>query len=208
MKPVNSTDYRRSSRSGSLVHTPDHQAKPSNVRAETMFYLGGERESSNYLDPIANESSTTNSSNSFDAPPDALPPIPPRILNPPRNSRIANDHLIIIDTDDVTDTVPVPVPVARMKTKSMTPSTVVQNRFSFENDFVANPLNSQMNRVANRPFIEPPRKLQNNKLNTTNESKSSEVCRRSSQFSVSLFIGNIHAFKAHKVFVLAFCVSM
>lgn len=195
MKPVNNTEYaRRSSRSGSLVNTPDHQnyylaAKPG-VPIGTLFSLDDVGESSNYYLEARNDSSASNStSNSFDATPDVLPPVPPRITNPPsRSNRIAtSEHLIIIDTDDQTDAAP--VPVARTKTKNATVAATVtstqsnaNNRIGFENNFVqnTNSLNLQKNNInRSTSLIEPPPppRSQNHELNMTNESKTSEVCR-------------------------------
>lgn len=193
MKPVNSTEYkRRSSRSGSLVNTPDHQTKHSIVPVGHLFALDNVGETSGYLE--ANDSSATNSTCSFDAPPDQVPPVPPRITNPPRNPRLTtSDHLIIIDTDDTTDMPP--VPVARTKTKFYTsmsaptppppPNRHPNFNIGFENNFVlnANSLNIQKNNGVGRapPFIEPP--PLNHKLNMTNESKTSEVRISSFHFS-------------------------
>lgn len=195
---------RRSSRSGSLVNTPDHQAKSSTVPIGTLFSLDDVGESSNYLE-ARNDSSASNSTCSFDAPPDVLPPaVPPRITNPPpRNNRIAtSEHLIIIDTDDQVDVAP--VPVARTKTKpTMTnnsvPKLAANNRIGFENNFVqnANSLNLKKNNVVvNRTksaIIEPPQKPpqpqpQTYKLNKTNEIKTSEVCRIVSHLYIILYI--------------------
>lgn len=167
---------RRSSRSGSLVITPDHHVKPS---VSALLAVDDAGESSNYLEAI-NSSSTTNNTCSFDAPPDILPPIPPRITNPPRNMHITtSENLIIIDTDDQNDVAP--IPVARTKT-SMTktqPQTFGNNRFGFENNFIPNANSLRKNHITSRPIslIEPPSsRSQNNKLNMTNESKTFEVC--------------------------------
>ncbi|XP_055317593.1 DENN domain-containing protein 1B isoform X10 [Sitodiplosis mosellana] len=197
LKPVNSTENRRSSRSGSLVNTPDHQAKSSTIPPGTLFPLDDVGESSPYLE-ARNDSSASNSTCSFDAPPDVLPPVPPRITNPPpRNNRNAtSEHLIIIDTDDQVD--PAPVPAARNRTKTATqppppplpPHNSVakapaNNRNGFENNFVqnTNSLNLRINNIIiNRTesLIEPspkppPLPPQNYKLNMTNETKTSEV---------------------------------
>lgn len=56
---------RRSSRSGSLVSTPDHQSKTMPVG--TLFSLDDVAEPSIELD-----SSVSNSSSSFDTPPDVM----------------------------------------------------------------------------------------------------------------------------------------
>lgn len=137
-----------------------------NVPTGTLFSLGDMCESSNYLEAI--DSSATNSTCSFDNPPDVLPPVPPRLANPPRHNRIsANDHLIIIDTDD-TDSAP--VPLARTKPKLQT----AKPRMSFENNFVlkTNALN-RCNPIEPAP---QPHKL--------NESKMSEVRRIPSIFTI------------------------
>ncbi|XP_031630158.1 uncharacterized protein LOC116345160 isoform X2 [Contarinia nasturtii] len=192
LKPVNSTEYtRRSSRSGSLVNTPDHQHYNLTTKPNVPVGSDDVGESSNYYLEARNDSSASNStSNSFDVPPDVLPPVPPRITNPPpRSNRIAtSEHLIIIDTDDHTDAAP--VPVARTKTKSATVAAAVNTsssqshanyRIGFENNFVQNinSLNLQNKNNVNRStsLIEPPPppRSQIHKLNTTNESKTSEA---------------------------------
>lgn len=184
---------RRSSRSGSLVNTPNHQPKQMNVPVGTLFSLDDAGETSSYLE--ANDSSATNSTCSFDAPPD-VPPVPPRITNPPpRNTRIADsEHLIIIDTDINTDTVPIPAARAKAASKmqinnTMTTATaakppIFNRNAGFENSFVSNinSLNIQkndsgMNRARATPHIVPPPKPINNKLNMTNEKITSEVRR-------------------------------
>lgn len=236
LKPVNSTEYtRRSSRSGSLVNTPDHQLKSSTIPTSAFFSLNDVGESSNYLE-AKNDSSASNSTCSFDAPPDVLPPVPPRLTNPPpsRHNRIASsEHLIIIDTDDQVDTVPVPAvrtkikstqpPPPPMTNNTVTKPSAMDNRIGFENNFVqtTNTLNlKKSNVVANRvSLIEPPPKppppsTQNHKLNMTNETKTSEVCRISSH----IFISFVHFQKQNnslaffflsiKFYFPAFCVSM
>lgn len=143
----------------------------------TLHAVDDVGESSNYLEAITN-SSTTNNTCSFDAPPDILPPVPPRITNPPRNSHITtSDNLIVIDTDDHIDA----VTAARTKFSMTTPTsqTFVNNQMRFENNFIQN-TNSfclQKNHTTSRPIslIEPPSRSQNNKLNMTNELKSFEV---------------------------------
>lgn len=199
MKPVNSLEHkRRSSRSGSLVNTPDHHqpVQSSNVPVDKLFsFDDSSGETSNYLE--ANDSSATNSSSSFDAPPD-VPPVPPRISNPPpRNNRTAtSEHLIIIDTDDNMDVAPIPG-IRTKASKMQMPMTIINNTtttaatkakppiFGFENSFVSNinSLNIQknnngMNRLRNQPHIEPPPKHINHTLNMTKiETISSEVRR-------------------------------
>lgn len=212
---------RRSSRSGSLVNTPDHQPRQVNVPTGKLFSLGDDDdgcESSNYLE--ANDSSATNSSCSFDAPPD-VPPVPPRILNPPRSGRIATgDHLIIIDTDDQVDVAP--VPVARSKTAKFQTHTTnvalakppIGNRHpppptpsspAFENSFVSNTnsLNTHKNNNgvsrASPAIIEPPPKPFNHKLNMTNESNTSEVRR--------IFIKTFSQKKIEMIFLFCFGFS-
>lgn len=220
---------RRSSRSGSLVNTPDHQAKSATIPTGTLFSLDDDvGESSHYLE-ARNDSSASNSTCSFDAPPDVLPPVPPRVTNPPpRNNRIAtSEHLIIIDTDDQIDTAPIPV-ARRTKTATQSPpppppphtKALLSNRIGFENNFVqnTNSLNLKKNNtVMNRSesLIEPPPKPppippQHHKLIKTNETKSSEVCRISSHlffFFSHLFIyrktnkqKSSHAFSSNILF--------
>lgn len=188
MKPVSSAEHRRrSSRSGSLVNTPEHQTKPAPVPVGTLFSLGDE--TGNYLE-ATNDSSGTNSISSFDALPEVSPPVPPRIFNPPRNAKTAsNDHLIIIDTDDnYTEPVPpTPAPAARTKSKmpppppTMTshpsPPPPLKGRMSFENNFVqnTNSLNLQKN-------IATENKSSNNSRSQSDQSKSSEVRRNPIHF--------------------------
>lgn len=191
---------RRSSRSGSLVNTPDHQAMQQvDVPVGKLFsFDDSSGETSNYLE--ANDSSATNSSCSFDAPPIDMPPmVPPRITNPlPRNHRTAtSEHLIIIDTDTVT-----PIPAQRMKASkaqlSMTTTTSAAITakppiLGFENSFVSNSLNVQknnngVNKVRPQPHIDPPPKHINHKLNMNkNETITSEVRRISSKMFLKIF---------------------
>lgn len=225
LKPVNSMEYaRRSSRSGSLVNTPDHQAKASTIPTGTLFSLDDDAGESSYLE-ARNDSSASNSTCSFDAPPDVLPPVPPRITNPPpRNNRVAtSDHLIIIDTDDQIDTAPVPA-ARRAKTATQSPpppppphtKALLNNRIGFENNFVqnTNSLNLKKNNtVVNRSesLIEPPPKPpplppQHHKLIKTNETKPSEVCRISSHLFFShLYICRKKKQKKNHMLIYCFC---
>lgn len=194
LKPVNSVDHKRR---GSLVSTPDrsidHQSKQMSVPAGTqpLFSLDDFGESSNYLE--ANDSSATNSSCSFDAPPACSPPVPPRIVNPPpRSTRMAaNEHLI--DTNINIDTAPIPAARAKSSKAQMntnhamdliaTALPPIQDRINtFENSFVSNinSLNMQKNVNGVRarpPHIDPPPKSINHKANMTNATKMSEVRR-------------------------------
>lgn len=195
---------RRSSRSGSLVNTPDHQPIQPNVPVGKLFSFddsGGE--TSNYLE--ANDSSATNSSCSFDAPPD-VPPVPPRITNPPpRNNRTATgEHLIIIDADDNMDVAPIPATRTKASKMQMSMTTISNNTaaattakppiFGFENSFVSN-INSLnikknqngVNKQRPQPHIDPPPKHINHKLNMTKtETLPSEVRRIPSKLFVNL----------------------
>lgn len=180
---MNSVDHKRR---GSLVNTPDHHAKQMTAAhgaALPLVSLDDFGEPSNYLE--ANDSSATNSTCSFDAPPD-VPPVPPRIVNPPpRNTRTAaNEHLIIIDTDVNINAAP--VPATRAKTSklyvaSMAGATAAKH--SFENSFVSNinSLNIQKNNNGANggqpPLIGPPPKSVNQKFNATNATETSEVRR-------------------------------
>lgn len=186
---MNSSEHRRrSSRSGSLV-TPDQQGKSSSVPVGNLFSLDDSGESTNYLE-ATNDSSGTNSICSFDAPPDVSPPIPPRTANPPpRNHRIAaNEHLIIIDTDDTTDSVP--VPAIRTKPKMPLPPLVTEqppannSRMNFDTSFVQNinSLNLQKNYNIDKNI---------STRDVNNQSKSSEVRRNPSH---NIFISNITNF--------------
>lgn len=178
---------KRSSRSGSLVNTPDH--RKTTIQAVPPFDddIGGD--SGNYL--VACDLSTPNSTNSFDTmadiPPD-VPPVPPRILNPPRKSR--TEQLIIIDTDDIPDVPPVPYARTKPRFQTMTKPTNLQPILEPRSQSI-NSLNIQKNNGINRApppnppslIIEPPQNPYNHKLNMTNESinsNTSEVRRISS----------------------------
>lgn len=173
---------KRSSRSGSLVNTPDHQPKRTSVPA-TPYIFDDDVDSGNYLVAMG-DSSTTNSTSSFDATVDMtpdVPPVPPRISNPPRNSR--SEQLIIIDTDDVIDAPP-PIPFARTKPKFQTPMTKPTNLLPIletRSNTCSVHKHNGINRTPPPPpqFIEPqPPPSSNHKLNMTNESNLSEVRRR------------------------------
>lgn len=197
---------RRSSRSGSLVNTPDHQLKKITVPVGKLFSFDDSGGSSNYLE--ANDSSATNSSCSFDAPPD-VPPVPPRITNPPpRNTQTAaSEHLIIIDMDVNMDAAPIPATRAKASKMQMSMTTnnntktaattakpsIFDRNTGFENCFVSNinSLNIQknnngVNEARPPPHIDPPPKHINHKLNMTNETIASEVRRISSKMFVNL----------------------
>lgn len=198
---------RRSSRSGSLVNTPDHQPKQMTVPVGKLFSFDDSGETSNYLE--ANDSSATNSSCSFDAPPD-VPPVPPRVTNPPpRNTRMATGERLIIIDMDVNIDARAPIPAARAKASKMQISmTTINNTTTaattakppifdrntgFENSFVSNvnSLNIQKNNngvngARPQPHIDPPPKHMNHKLNMTNETKTSEVRRISSKSSTCI----------------------
>lgn len=174
-------------RRGSLVNTPDHQSKQMTVPLGTLpvFSLDDFGETSNYLE--ANDSSTTNSTCSFDAPPD-VPPIPPRIGNSRRTRMAANERLLIIDTDVNIDAAPIPAHVAIPppsvnNTNNTTPvGTAAKN--NFEKSFVSNvnslniqKSNNGVNRAARPPLIDPPPKTINHKVNMTNATETLEVRR-------------------------------
>lgn len=183
LKPVNSVEYtRRSSRSGSLVSTPDHQPKNASVPVGTLFLLD------DLIEPSMNDSETkdisaSNSLSNFDTPPDTLPPIPPRLSNPPRNSR--KEQLVIFDEDD-SNAAP-PIPVARSKPKShqaasasmspiiSSPQSFAQCRMLFENNFVQNNTNTfnAMQKSVTPPLIEPP--TLNSTMKSIDDVNSSEV---------------------------------
>lgn len=206
MKPVNSLEHnRRSSRSGSLINTPDHQPMQSNVPVGKLCsFDDSSGETSNYLE--ANDSSAT-SSCSFDALPDA-PPVPPRITNPPsRNNRTAaSEHLIIIDTDEHVDAVPIPAirtkaPKTQMVMTTINNTTTVATTakppiFGFENSFVSNinslnllKNNNGMNGLRPQPHIDPPPKHLNHKLNMIKtETVTSEVRRIPSKMFVNILL--------------------
>lgn len=201
---------RRSSRSGSLINTPDHQPIQAHVPVGKLFsFDDSSGETSNYLG--ANDSSATNSSCSFDAPPDA-PPVPPRIVNPPpRNNRSAtSEHLIIIDADDSIDATP--IPTARTKTSktqmatdnntTIAAATAKPPILGFEKNFVSNinslnirKNNNGVNGLLPQPHIDPPPKHMNHKLNmnlTKTETVTSEVCR----ISLKMFLNILfHTFE-------------
>lgn len=181
---------RRSSRSGSLVNTPDNQPKQMNIPDGTLFSLDDADEGSNYLE--TNDSSATNSTCSFDTP----PYVPPRITNPPpRNARIAaREHLIIVDSNVSVDTVP--IPATRTRASKMQMYMIIANNnltaaaaakppiFTRNTSFVPdiNSLNLQknnngVNRAGPPPHIDPPPKSINHKLNMTNETILPEVRR-------------------------------
>lgn len=130
LKPSNNSDYgQRSSRSGSLVNTPDH--KPSHIPVNQLNVA---------LDDVDNsyqirtpESSNCSSGSGFDTPPSTSPPVPPRIHNPPSYRRQLNT-LVIIDTDEQ---LPPPIPQKPNHSKIIDP---------FENN---HNVNSQKTRNSN-----------------------------------------------------------
>lgn len=208
MKPTHNVDQmKRSSRSGSLVNTPDHQPRRTSVPA--MPYIYDDNMDSGYL--VACDSSTTNSTSSFDAtsdlPPD-VPPVPPRISNPPPRMR-TEQQLIIIDTDDMADAPP-PIPVARTKPKFQSnvmtkPTNLLPILETRSNTFNVHKSNGITRTPPPPPqFIEPPPKPFNHKLNMTNESNQSEVRRRISShillFSLSISSNFITYFLCIKLF--------
>lgn len=121
LKPVNSNEYgRRSSRSGSMVNTPDHKIA-SNVPIGTLCLLDDVDEhtiltATSIDDSYTIRMSPSNSSSSFDTPPDTLPPVPPRILKHKKHS--------ILDTTSLSSSIAPP----SMLTQS--------SPMSFENNFV------------------------------------------------------------------------
>lgn len=174
---MNSTEHkRRSSRSGSLVNTPDHQSKQMTASNGPLFSLDDSGETSNYLE-VSDSSATNSSCCSFDVSPH-VPPVPPRITNPPpRNTRMT-EHLIIIDTDDAAS-IDAPIPVARAKlSKMQKPMTTVNNTTTTVT--IAKPSVQKSMSGVNRgrtPHIDPPPKLIHHKLNLTTETITSEVRR-------------------------------
>lgn len=100
LKPSNSSDYgRRSSRSGSLVNTPDHKPLHNQL-------LSAQDDADNAYRIRTPESSTSSYGSGFDTPPSTSPPVPPRTYNPPSHRRTSNT-LLIIDTDEQ---LPPPIP--------------------------------------------------------------------------------------------------
>lgn len=190
MKP-NCVDQRR----GSLLNTPDHPARKQSISDNA------------YLDGLNGSSSTTNSTCSNDALSDVtpyVPPVPPRILNPPPNPRNPVDPLIIID--DTTDSPP--RPVARTKTKMPmikpphpTLQPIMEPRFKNANSFNVEKNNGF---IRASPLITdlPPKPL-NHKLNMTNESNMSEVRRIPSEFSIFHFLTSKFAHTVYFLFI--FC---
>lgn len=123
LKPVNSNEYgRRSSRSGSMVNLPDHNSIVNNVPVGTLCLLDDVDEHTILTATAIDDSytirmSASNSSSSFDTPPDTLPPVPPRIMKHKKHSQL--------DTSLTSSVAPLPL------------ATLTQpSPMSFESNFV------------------------------------------------------------------------
>lgn len=126
LKPVNSNEYgRRSSRSGSMVSPPDHTTTSTNVPTGTLRLLDDVDEHTILTATAIDDSytirmSASNSSSSFDTPPDTLPPVPPRIMKHKKHS--------LLDTSLTSSSVVAPSLAMSQFTQS--------SAMSFENNFV------------------------------------------------------------------------
>lgn len=145
-----------------------------------------------------------------------MPPVPPRITNPPppqRHRRIS-ENLVIIDTDDGINhriAATIPIPMARTKSKpsispptATTPQSFATIRMAFENNFVQN--NSfKPNNVVSRTFIDTsiPPPTSTSKL--SNKTESSEVGFKKSFGSLVIHINSFTQRKGKKKLLLFLC---
>lgn len=154
LKPNNSLGHPpvRPNRSGSLIPTPSQlMVRDRDIPIGTLCVFDDADEATEQ----SFETSPTHSSMSFDSPPEATPPVPPRILNPPpsRQARATTNTMT-----------PPPRPLPH-KSRSDSAGSVTSS-MSFENNFVNNDAlritnNRTMARAAPLP-IPPPSVTTNN----------------------------------------------
>lgn len=176
-----------------MVNTPDH--KSVNVPVGNLCLLDDIDEPPDESYPN-NTSASSNSSSSFDIPPDASPPVPPRVVNAaplPKNQTGSQtvEPLLMIDSNNMA-TLPPPIP---NKPKTFDPLSSTSKRsssaMSFENNFVHTDSFSSAKNVSTvrgtPPLIKPPPALAQIAKSACTEP---EVGVSVGQFRVSFVLNN------------------